>query len=85
MTCVHAPVEKVAPHGWPVRAVVVLLHGYQFLRGNRLSPCRFVPSCSNYAVEAMETHGILRGSWLTVCRIARCNPFGHYGFDPVPE
>jgi putative membrane protein insertion efficiency factor len=46
--------------------------------------CRFVPSCSEYAVEALTTHGPLRGSWLTLRRILRCHPFGGSGFDPVP-
>jgi hypothetical protein len=50
----------------------------------RLSPCRFVPSCSTYALEALETHGALRGTWLTIGRLARCHPWGPTGYDPVP-
>lgn len=46
--------------------------------------CRFQPSCSAYAIEALETHGPLRGLGLTVIRLARCNPWGGSGFDPVP-
>ena len=46
--------------------------------------CRFVPTCSAYAVEALSTHGALRGSWLTLRRILRCHPFGGVGHDPVP-
>ncbi len=46
--------------------------------------CRFEPSCSHYATEAIETHGPLRGSWLAVKRIARCHPWGGMGIDPVP-
>ncbi|MEL6934542.1 MAG: membrane protein insertion efficiency factor YidD [Pseudomonadota bacterium] len=46
--------------------------------------CRFQPSCSVYAIEALETHGPLRGLWLTIVRIARCNPWGGSGYDPVP-
>ena len=51
----------------------------------RPSPCRFTPSCSNYALEALESHGAGRGLWLTIRRLLRCRPFGPSGFDPVPE
>ena len=51
----------------------------------RPSPCRFTPSCSAYAVEALEVHGSVRGLWLTVRRLVRCRPFGPSGWDPVPE
>ncbi|MCL2101503.1 MAG: membrane protein insertion efficiency factor YidD [Fibromonadales bacterium] len=47
--------------------------------------CRFYPSCSNYAIEAIETHGIIKGLWLSACRILRCQPFCKGGYDPVPE
>lgn len=47
--------------------------------------CRFVPSCSTYAVEAVRKHGALRGSWLAVRRLLRCHPWGDFGPDPVPE
>ena len=46
--------------------------------------CRFEPTCSTYALEALERHGPWRGSWLTVRRVLRCNPLGGSGFDPVP-
>jgi len=46
--------------------------------------CRFSPSCSNYFLQAVETRGPLRGSWLGICRIFRCHPWGGSGYDPVP-
>jgi putative membrane protein insertion efficiency factor len=51
----------------------------------RPSPCRFTPTCSAYAVEALEVHGRWRGLWLTLRRLVRCRPFGPSGWDPVPE
>ena len=67
------------------RALRGLLHGYQNLRAGRPSPCRFIPSCSAYAVDAVESHGALRGSWLAIRRVGRCHPWGGKGWDPVPE
>lgn len=46
--------------------------------------CRFQPTCSQYAIEAIERFGCLKGSWLAMKRVARCNPFGAWGYDPVP-
>jgi len=46
--------------------------------------CRFQPTCSHYAVEAIKKHGLARGSWLAAKRITRCNPFSEGGYDPVP-
>jgi hypothetical protein len=72
--------ERVARAG-----VLAALRAYKLL----LSPlftgaCRHVPSCSDYAAEAVSTHGALGGSWLAVKRVSRCRPFGTWGFDPVP-
>lgn len=58
---------------------------YQRAREGRPSPCRFTPSCSSYALEALDVHGTRRGLWLAIRRVARCRPFGPSGFDPVPE
>ena len=58
---------------------------YQALRAGRPSPCRYQPTCSTYAIEALESHGALRGSWLAVRRLGRCHPWGGHGWDPVPE
>jgi hypothetical protein len=62
-----------------------LIRGYQLIVSPWLGPrCRFHPSCSNYALEALERHGAWRGSWLAVRRIGRCHPWNPGGFDPVP-
>lgn len=62
-----------------------LIDWYQRAVEGRPSPCRFTPSCSSYAREALEGHGVRRGMWLTIRRLARCRPFGPSGFDPVPR
>lgn len=58
---------------------------YQLFRSGKPSPCRFYPSCSEYAIEAYNKHGFLKGSVISMKRIARCNPFGSHGVDSVPE
>jgi uncharacterized protein len=58
---------------------------YQRVFEGRPSPCRFTPSCSTYAREALIVHGTGRGLWLTLRRLTRCRPFGPSGYDPVPE
>lgn len=58
---------------------------YQRFTLGRPSPCRFYPSCSNYAAEAIEKHGALRGSALALRRLSRCRPLGPHGVDLVPE
>jgi uncharacterized protein len=70
----------------PQRTLIALVRGYRLLLrpwlGNR---CRFEPSCSAYAIGALQRHGALAGSYLAVARIARCHPWCAAGFDPVPD
>jgi putative membrane protein insertion efficiency factor len=67
------------------RILVVLLDVYRRFVSPLLGPrCRFYPSCSAYALEAVQVHGALRGSWLAVARLSRCHPFHPGGLDPVP-
>ncbi|HEX2301145.1 MAG TPA: membrane protein insertion efficiency factor YidD [Pseudonocardiaceae bacterium] len=67
------------------RLPIVLLRGYQRWVSPALPPtCRFYPTCSAYAIEALQVHGLLRGSWLTVRRLVRCAPWHPGGVDPVP-
>jgi uncharacterized protein len=75
-------VARPRPMTRVVRRVIAL---YQLLRVGRPSPCRYLPSCSDYALEALERHGLLRGGTLAVRRIARCHPWAGHGLDPVPE
>ena len=62
-----------------------LIRFYQHARAGRPSPCRFFPTCSAYALEAVEVHGALRGSALSARRLSRCHPWGAHGIDLVPE
>jgi putative membrane protein insertion efficiency factor len=67
-------------------AVLIRIIGlYQALRAGRPSPCRYWPTCSDYAVDALERHGAGRGSWLALRRMLRCHPWGGHGVDPVPQ
>jgi uncharacterized protein len=67
-----------------VRVAVRTLEFYQGASSGRISPCRFYPSCSNYAIEAFGEHGFWRGLALTARRLGRCRPFGPHGVDLVP-
>ena len=68
------------------KSLCFLIGLYQRFISPVLPPhCRYTPSCSEYAIEAIQKHGALKGLWLGMKRIGRCNPFGSHGYDPVPE
>jgi uncharacterized protein len=70
----------------PRRVLMALVHGYRFALKPWLgNACRFEPSCSAYALQALERHGACAGSVLAATRLARCHPWCHGGHDPVPE
>ena len=69
----------------PRQTLALLIRGYQHVISPALPPsCRFYPSCSHYAHEAITRYGALRGSWMAARRLARCHPFNRGGYDPVP-
>ena len=65
---------------------VLLIRGYQkFISPLFPSTCRYNPTCSHYSVEALKTHGLFKGGWLSIKRIFSCHPWGGKGYDPVPK
>ncbi len=88
MSARHAT-DEARPDATPTWAAWLLMQPivvYRRFIGPLLAPrCRFEPSCSTYALEALRRHGALRGLWLAVCRLGRCHPFNPGGYDPVPD
>jgi len=77
-----APVRRRSPGA---AVLLFLVRAYQVILSPFLgSNCRFLPTCSDYARQALERHGLLRGGWLSMRRLARCHPWGGSGYDPVP-
>ncbi|ODP39404.1 membrane protein insertion efficiency factor YidD [Sphingomonas turrisvirgatae] len=67
------------------RLLILIARSWQLGPSRILPPsCRFAPSCSAYAIEALNRYGALKGGWLALRRILRCHPFGGHGYDPVP-
>ena len=79
------PGHKHSDHSRVATLILTLIAWYQKARAGRVAPCRFYPSCSHYAYEAVQIHGALRGSGLAVRRISKCRPLGPHGIDLVPE
>lgn len=82
--------DKIYPTPLPQRLMLAILHGliraYQLMISPFMAPsCRFMPSCSDYAAEAIRRHGACAGGWLALKRLARCHPLGGSGIDNVPE
>ena len=68
------------------RLMLILIRGYQLVISSvTTNHCRFYPSCSQYAAEALEEHGVVKGTWLSIVRLSHCHPFNPGGYDPVPE
>ena len=85
MSALATQVPAHAPARWLRGALIAAIRVYQILLSPLLSPaCRFEPSCSSFAVEAIARHGAIRGGWLALRRIGRCHPWGGFGYDPVP-
>ncbi len=72
---------------WIISGLLILLVKFYQLSISPLLPnsCRYTPSCSQYAIQALKVHGVIKGLILGIYRIGRCNPWGGHGFDPVPE
>jgi putative membrane protein insertion efficiency factor len=72
--------------GFLARAVIAVIQTYRHMISPlRLPTCRFMPTCSQYAVEALTEYGLLRGGWLATVRLAKCGPWHRGGWDPIPE
>lgn len=64
---------------------IALIKLYQWIISPIMGPkCRFTPTCSTYALQALKKYGVFKGTWLAIKRIARCHPWGGHGYDPVP-
>jgi putative membrane protein insertion efficiency factor len=81
----RTPAADPAPRGPVTRLLLAAIHLYQQLRAGRPTGCRYLPTCSTYADEAIRRFGPIRGSLLAARRLSRCHPWGGHGVDPVPD
>lgn len=72
-------------HGPVARVLLAAIRAYRYTAPARVPRCRYLPTCSEYAAEAIERFGPAKGSWLALKRLGRCHPLGSHGLDPVPE
>jgi putative membrane protein insertion efficiency factor len=71
---------------WPACALIFLIELYRaYVSPMRLPTCRFTPTCSQYAVDALTEYGVVKGGWLACVRLAKCGPWHRPGWDPIPE
>jgi len=80
-----APEDEVRPSGLAARMALSMIGIYQQYRAGRPTGCRYLPTCSAYADEAIRVHGAGRGTLLAARRLMRCHPWGGHGVDPVPD
>lgn len=72
-------------YSFGAKALILLIRTYQLVLSPLIGPrCRFTPTCSQYGIEALKMHGLLKGSWLTLKRVLKCHPLSAGGYDPVP-
>ncbi len=65
--------------------IIAIIRLYQLIISPLIGPkCRYTPTCSQYGVQALQKHGLVKGIWLTIKRVGRCHPWGGHGYDPVP-
>lgn len=67
------------------KVLISIIRLYQKIPGNFHNMCRHTPTCSNYAIEAIEEYGVFQGIYISIKRILRCNPFGTSGYDPIKK
>ena len=79
------PERRDRPRHLVADRLISAIRVYQLARSGRPTGCRYLPTCSEYAAEAIARHGAVRGTWLAAGRLLRCHPWGRHGVDPVPD